>query len=74
MIFTSQAYLKMSEKTSDELPVSEILRLQAVTMRFSSSKLPSSRNAGAKFLVEPSELESTRKPYVRRYKLRLIRS
>ena len=52
----------MSEKTSPVLPVSEILRLQAVTMRFSSNKLPSNMKAGKKFLVVLSELESTRNP------------
>ena len=52
----------MSEKTSEELAVSVTFRLQAVTMRFSSSKLPSRRKAGKKFLVVLSELESTRKP------------
>ena len=52
----------MSEKTSPVLPVSEILRLQAVTTRFSSNKLPSNMKAGKKFLVVLSELESTRNP------------
>ena len=52
----------MSEKTSAVLPVSEILRLQAVTMRFRSNKLPSNMKAGKKFLVVLSELESTRNP------------
>ena len=62
MILSMQAHLKMSEKTSAVLPVSEILRLQAVTMRFSSNKLPSNMKAGKKFLVVLSELESTRNP------------
>ena len=59
------AHLKMSEKTSVVFPVSVILRLQAVTMRFSNNKLPSNRKAGKKFLVVLSELESTRNPYVK---------
>ena len=59
------AHLKMSEKTSVVFPVSVILRLQAVTMRFSNNKLPSNRNAGKKFLFVLSELESTRNPFVK---------